>query len=214
MDLPISNLKRDEYYTFIHGLAVTCIWIVWGIHFKKLTILSSMDSVVSPVFIAAWLFSTAFLWILYNLISFSVVYCISKQLGQKNTADLLRSHRVSELSLFYTGPLEERQINAHIFGLLTTALIISYYPISFFFPENLAIYLLLHIIYTLGTIFALFRYRSNMYDLASINKLITAGVCDVLNEKTYAQKRAEFFAELKHNEYKNKLSNNSGKKTS
>ncbi|MEW5816070.1 MAG: hypothetical protein AB1798_11840 [Spirochaetota bacterium] len=207
MDLPITNLKRDEYYTFIHGLAVACVWIAWGIHFKKLDILSSMDSIVSPVFIAAWLFSTAFLWILYNLITFPVIYCISKQLDKKKPDDLLRHHKVSGLSLFYTGPMEERQIHAHIFGLLTAALIISYYPISFLFPKNLEIYLLLHIIYTLGTIFILYRYKSNSYDLASVSRLITTGVCDVMNEKAYAQKRAEFFAELKHNEYKNKLSN-------
>jgi hypothetical protein len=209
MDLPISNLKRDEYYTFIHGFAVACVWILWGIHFKKLAILSSMDSVVSPVFIAAWLFSTAFLWILYNLISLSVIYYISKQLDKKKTDDLLHNHKVTRLTLISTGPMEERQIRAHIFGLLATALIILYYPISSFFPKNLTGYLLLHIIYTLGTIFVLYRYINNLYDLASISRLITAGACDVMNEKAYAQKRAELFAEIKHSEYKNKLSNNS-----
>jgi len=202
MDLPVSNLKRDEYYTFIHGLAIACIWIIY---LKRTAIVNSIDSVVSLEFIAAWLFSTAFLWIVYNFISLLVRYYINKQLNKKTDEELSHDLKVSKMSLFYTGPIEERQINAHILGLLITALIISYYPILSFFPNNVAINLLLHVFYMLCTIFALYKYKRDIYDLGSINRLITANFCDVLNEKTYAQKRAEYFAELKHNEYKNKL---------
>ena len=133
----------------------------------------------------------------------NVNYCISKRLEKQAPEELLRHHKIVKLSLFYTGPLEERQINAHIFGLLTTALLIAYYPISFFFPANIGVFL--HIFYVLSTLFALYKYSNAMYDLASINRLISTGVCDVMDEKTYAQKRAESFAQLKNDEYKRNL---------
>jgi hypothetical protein len=198
MNLPINNLKRDEFYTFLHGVAIASIWLLF---FNK------TESITNLLFIASWLFSTAFLWIMYIFLSTAVSKLVAKRLENKSIDDLLKIHHVNKLSLFYTGPIEERSINSHILGLLATTLLIAYYPIISLLNIRLSFFWFFHSCYTIITIYVLYEYALNIYYLASVIRTVSKGGCDFINEKVYAQKRAELFAELKHDEYKETMKN-------
>lgn len=90
MNIPVSNFKRDEAYTFIHGIAIACIWFIYLTHKN---IIDSIKSLATPRFIIGWLLSTAFLYILYLLLSHFVSSSVKKMLKKKNDDVLLKEEK-------------------------------------------------------------------------------------------------------------------------
>jgi len=200
----VSNFKRDEAYTFIHGIAIVCIWLLY---LSKRNLINSAILITSPTFIMGWLASTAFLYIFYSFLSGLISYNADKKRKKKKDDDLLKERGLVKYShLLYSGPLEEKRIVEHILGLLTTTLIIVYLPALYFFVlhSNLNAFIV-HVVYTAIAVFVFYEFSKTSYQLNVIGHFISKGYCDIIDEKEYAKKRAELFAEVNNKEYINRL---------
>jgi len=211
MNIPVSNFRRDEAYTFICGMAVAATWYLYLV---KIDLIPPIKSIIEPFTIMLWLLSTATLYIAYLALSRFVILPISKNLEAQSDDDIIKEKNLKKhLALYFAGPLEEIRTNTHILGLITTSLLLLYWPLLEFFYASLKINLfLIHIAYNIITIFVYVQLYNNMRDLLIVNRLTSKGLCDTIDEKTYNQKRAEHFAGLKSSEYLDKLkkqSNNS-----
>jgi hypothetical protein len=203
MNIPVSNFGRDEAYTFICGIVIA---ITWYLYLVKINFIPTIKSMIDPFFIMLWLLSTAVLYIVYLIISISVIFCINRTLEKQGDDVIIEEQKVTKyFSLYFSGPLEEIRMGTHIQGLLTTSLLLLYQPLLDFFIGLSANFILIHFVYSGITIFLYCLFYRGMRNLLIIKRLISKGLCDTIDEKAYNKKRAELYAELKNNEYVERL---------
>ena len=64
MNLPLSNLKRDELYTFIVGIFTATAWYLY---FQELGTIERRKDIIDPALVFAWLLSTGAIFIFYMI---------------------------------------------------------------------------------------------------------------------------------------------------
>jgi len=205
MNIPVSNFRRDEAYTFITGMAIATTWYLYLV---KIKFISEIKSMIEPFSIMLWLLSTATLYILYLILTALIVLSINDNLKKKDNDKIIEEKKlIKYFSLYYSGPLEEIRTSTHILGLITISLFLLYLPLVDFFITLKVNFILIHLVYTIIVIFVYYQYYKNMMDLLIVKRVITSGFCDTIDEKEYNKKRAELYAILKNNEYIDRLKN-------
>jgi len=204
MNIPVSNFGRDEAYTFIHGIAVAAAWYLYLV---RIEFISTTKSMLEPFPIMLWLLSTAMLYIVYLILSNLAILHIDRILKKQSDDDLVKEKKlIKYISLYFSGPLEESRTSGHVLGLMTASLFFLYPPSLYFFLATLKInFLLIHFAYSGLVIFVYYLFYRATKNLLIINRLIANGLCDTIDEKAYNKKRADLYAEIKNNDYLEKL---------
>ncbi|BCA80951.1 hypothetical protein [Desulfuromonas sp. AOP6] len=199
--VPLGALKRDELYSFLGGLLIASIWYVL---LENIGILTSKSFFTNPAFFMLWLLGTAVMWLLYVLLSNIILIVIQNRIKQlDHDTELAKMGLQKRLSFFHSTSIEEMHIQSHIIGIITTSMILIYYPAVSFVGDHFTFtqFIIIHISYTGFCLSGYFLFFVKTMEIVKVNTFIRNGYCDLIDYKKYIEERASHFASVKNREY-------------
>jgi hypothetical protein len=199
MNLPVEKLNRDEIYTFIAGLFVG---LAWHLYFQQIGWVGKNQGVFDASLIFAWLLSTGVLYLLYMILQLAMDRIVKSKIARQDDEKELRKLDVTKYrTFFWAGPLEEQRLLLHIFGLLTVALVLVYYPIIAFISPKVSLSWLVAVVHFVLVVAACLKFYQTDHYLHQVNDFIAKGYCDTLDEAEYIRDRARLYADVQHRIY-------------
>lgn len=199
MNLPVEKLNRDEIYTFIAGLFVG---LAWHLYFQQIGWVGKNEGVFDASLIFAWLLGTGVLYLLYMILQLAMDTIVKRTITRQDDDEELRRLDVTKYkTFFWAGQLEEQTVLLHIFGLLTVALVVVYYPIVAFILPKLNFSWLVVAVYVVLVVAACLKFYQTDHYLYQVNNFINKGYCDTLDQTEYIRDRARLYADVPHGIY-------------
>ncbi|MBI4209581.1 MAG: hypothetical protein HY538_07755 [Deltaproteobacteria bacterium] len=191
--LPLNSLKRSEVYSFIGGLFVSISWVLYW-HEDK-------DDFFEPIYLLAWLWGTIALFVVELILLFFVfriLLWLLRSIDEDNLYKIARIEKDPIQNYIWCDYVDSLLESAHLIIVVLLSLLFSSYPLyniaqtylvaNSICPIIIVALFLSFILLWLDVL--LLRQYSSILLLKSKSKL------DFVDKKKYAEKRAEFYAEI------------------
>ena len=204
-NLPLAKFNRDEVYTFIAGLFVA---LAWYLALQTSDAIAKSTVAIAPALLFAWLLSTAVVYIVYaGIMSWVIMPICQSRIESMKPQDedaQFKTFKLPEKWFVWAAPLEEGQLQLHIFALVVVSLILAYSPILslmiFVGPSSFWL-IVLHLTYTLVVLTTYLLLSQGSHHLHLVNHFVRKGYLDTADQATYLHERAVFFAKIKNDDY-------------
>jgi hypothetical protein len=210
--IPIGSFKRDEIYSFLGGFFIALSWYIYYTNLSCDISASSIDLVTNPIFLILWLFSTAVLYTIQILMVYFASLAIGRSLKNKNQTEKKKILNIKDpVEDFIPAEfVNEIKIHVHIIGIIITSMLLSLFPLyqlsSMLTLQNIYRRIPL-ILVALALIGLLYFFAKFLKMFIVIHLLKAEGSLEIIDQNTYAQKRATYIADVKNEESKRKLQN-------
>ncbi len=209
--IPIGSLKRDEIYSFIGGFFVAALWQIYFINLSSDTSISSINLIANPIFFVYWLSFTALLFTIQSFIIFIAICTIKYWLKNKSQIERKKILNLQDpvedfIAIEF---VNEIKLAAHLVGIILTSVPLSLFPLykllSSFAVQKIPC--LIVVLIVLAYIWLLFLFIKLLKMFTVIHLLKVDGSLEIIDLNTFAQKRAEYIAEVLNKQSKQKLQN-------
>jgi hypothetical protein len=209
--IPIGSLKRDEIYSFIGGFFIASSWYMYFMSLSCDASISSIDLVKNPIFLISWLLSTTLLFTIQLLITFIIARAIKCWLKNKSQMERKKILNLQDpVEDFISSEfVNDIKIIVHLIGIIMISVILSLFPLYKlsrpFVAQNTSRLILFLIVLVL--IWLLFVFIKLWKMFIVIYLLRADGSLEIIDQNTYAQERAEYIANVKNEQSKQKIQN-------
>jgi len=209
--IPIGSFKRDEIYSFIGGLFIASSWQIYFTNLSSDTSISSINLITNPIFLIFWLFSTASLFTIQLFIVYITGLAIKYWLKNKSQVERKKILGLQDPveDFVFAEFVNDIKIGFHLVGIIITSVLLSLFPLyklsrSFVTQKASCLILLLIILACIGLSFIFIKFLK-MFIVIYLLK--ADGSLEVIDQNTFAQKRAEYIAEVLNERSKQMLQN-------
>jgi hypothetical protein len=178
------------------------VGLAWHLYFQQIGWVGKNQGIFDASLIFAWLLGTGVLYLLYMVLQLAMDRIVKRKIARQDDEEELRKLDVTKYkTFFWAGHLEEQRLLLHIFGLLTVALVLVYYPILAFISLKVNLSWLVAAVYLVLVVAACLKFYQTDHYLYQVNDFIANGYCDTLDQAEYIRDRARLYAAVQHRIY-------------